>query len=243
MAVERVDPNALLTAICLTSALGSTRSTPRVSYLEKILRSKVVIWTLLVLPGLWPLWPLLVRHDPSAGADPLKFVLHHFGFVACVLLAAVLAFTPLRMLFPKWGVALALNRHRRLVGVASFAYALLHLAAHVLHEGGAELARLPEIFRTAVGKPFQLAGFVAFAILLVLAVTSANILIRRLGARRWKLLHRLAYLAAALAAYHQAAARKVFPPQVLWIFVPLALLEIARVVRQRRLAAAKPASA
>jgi hypothetical protein len=52
--------------------------------LEKLLRSKVVVWTLLVLPGLWPLWPIFVREDASVTADPLKFVLHHLGFVACV---------------------------------------------------------------------------------------------------------------------------------------------------------------
>jgi sulfoxide reductase heme-binding subunit YedZ len=194
---------------------------------EKLLRSKAVVWTLLVLPGLWPLWPLLVRPDPSAGANPLKFLLHHFGFVACVLLAVVLTFTPLRVLFPRWGIALALNRHRRLVGVASFAYALLHFTAYLLEGGLGTLAR-------EATKPFILAGLVTFAILLVLTITSLHTFVRRLGARRWKNLHRLAYLAAALAAYHQAAARKIFPQQVLWIFVPLALLQIARIIRQRQ---------
>jgi len=58
-------------------------------------------------------------------------------------------------------------------------------------------------------------------------------MVRWLGGRRWKRLHRLAYLAAALAAYHQAAARKLFPVQVLWIFVPLAALELARVIKER----------
>jgi DMSO/TMAO reductase YedYZ heme-binding membrane subunit len=58
--------------------------------------------------------------------------------------------------------------------------------------------------------------------------------VRWLGARAWKNLHRLAYIAAALAAWHQAAARKVFPMQVVWIFGPLVVLEIARVWRQRR---------
>lgn len=203
------------------------------SRIAKLLHSKAVVWTLLVLPGLWPVWPLFIRRDPSAGADPLKFLLHHWGLVACVLLAVVLAFTPLRVLWPKWSIALALNRHRRLVGVASFAYALLHLAAHVLHEGGANPARLAGIFQAAIGKPFQLVGLIAFTILLALAITSPHAALRRLGARRWKNLHRLAYLAAGLAAYHQAAARKIFPVQVLWIFVPLALLQIARIIRQQ----------
>jgi len=200
--------------------------------LEKILRSKIVVWTLLVLPGLWPAWPLMVRQDPSALADPLKVILHHFGFLACVLLAVVLTFTPLRVLFPRWGVAQALNRHRRLVGVASFAYAALHVATHVLYEGGFEFIR--ETLAVAVTKPFQLTGLIAFAILLVLAATSPHAAVRWLGGRKWKNVHRLAYVAAALAAYHQAAAHKIFPVQVLWIFVPLALLEIARVVVQYR---------
>jgi sulfoxide reductase heme-binding subunit YedZ len=178
--------------------------------------------------------------DASVGADPLKFILHHFGFVACVLLAVVLTFTPLRVLWPKSKLAQALNRHRRLVGVGAFAYALLHLTAYLLHEGG--LATLVHD-AYAVPKPFILAGLAAFTILLVLAVTSLHVCVRWLGGRRWKILHRLAYLAAALAAYHQIYARKLFPVQVLWIFGPLALLEIARVLRQRANAAARPKAA
>ncbi len=198
--------------------------------LEKLLRSKIFIWTLLVLPGLWLAWPLFVTHRPALGADPLKFIYLHFGFVACVLLAIVLTFTPLRVLFPKSKLALALNRHRRLVGVASFAYALLHLTAYLLHEGG-----FRTLLHDAFEKPklFILAGLATFTILLVLAVTSLHALVRWMGGKRWKNLHRLVYLAAALAAYHQIYARKLFPVQVLWIFGPLALLEVARILRQR----------
>ena len=201
--------------------------------LEKLLRSKVVIWILLVLPGLWPTWPIFVSHNASVLADPLKYLLHHFGFVACILLATVLAFTPLRVLFPKWSVALALNRHRRLVGVSAFAYAALHFTTHLIYEGGTDLGAIPKIFQTAVSKPFQLTGLITLTILLVLALTSFNTVVRWLGGKLWKNIHRLAYVAAALAAYHQAAARKIFPMQVLWIFVPLGLLELARIYRQR----------
>ncbi len=210
----------------------------RVSWLAKLLRSKVFVVTLIVLPGLWPAWPIL-RHDPSVLADPLKYVLHHLGFVACLLLAAVLSFTPLRVLFPKWGVALALNRHRRLVGVSAFVYGALHFATHLVYEGGFG------ILASDVRKPFLVTGMITLSILLVLAATSFNAALRWLGGRRWKNLHRLAYVAAALAAYHQAAARKIFPQQVLWIFVPLAVLELLRIVRQRRGARApvKPAAA
>ena len=202
-------------------------------FLEKILRSKLVVWTLLILPGLWPLWPIFGAEDPSVTADPFKYVLHHLGFVACIVLAVVLSFSPLRVLWPKWGVAQALNRHRRLVGVAAFVYAALHLVTHLIYEGGFEVAAIPQTLKTALGKPFQLTGLIAFAILLVLAATSVNAAIKWLGGKVWKNIHRLAYVAAGLAAYHQAAARKLFPLQVLWIFVPLVLLEVARVWQQR----------
>jgi sulfoxide reductase heme-binding subunit YedZ len=196
--------------------------------LEKILRSKILIWILIVLPGLWPVWPIFVRQDPSILADPLKYVLHHLGFVACMLLAIVLTFTPLRILFPKWGVVLALNRHRRLVGVSAFVYAALHFTTHIVYEGGFA------ILAKDVTKPFLVTGLIAFSILLVLAATSFNAAVRWLGGKRWKNLHRFAYVAAALVAYHQSAARKIFPMQVLWIFVPLALLELLRIIRNAR---------
>jgi len=205
--------------------------------LEKFLRSKFVVWTLLVLPGLGPLGPIFVAKDASVTADPFKYVLHHLGFVACIVLAVVLAFSPLRVLWPKWGVAQALNRHRRLVGVAAFVYAALHLGTHLIYEGGFEFAAIPATLKTALDKPFQLTGLIAFTILLVLAVTSVNSAIKWLGGKLWKNIHRLAYVAAGLAAYHQAAARKLFPMQVVWIFGPLVILEIARVWKQRQLKA------
>lgn len=207
------------------------------AWLVNLLRSKTVIWSLLVLPGVWPVWPIFIEADPSVTADALKFVLHHLGFVACIVLAVVLSFSPLRVLWPRWDVAQALNRHRRLVGVAAFIYAALHLVTHLIYEGGFEAAAIPATLKTAVGKPFQLTGLIAFAILLVLAATSVNGAIKWLGGKVWKNLHRLAYVAAGLAAYHQAAARKIFPMQVVWIFGPLVILEIARIWKQRQ---AKP---
>jgi methionine sulfoxide reductase heme-binding subunit len=206
---------------------------PAVPFIASLIRSKLFAWAAIILPGLWLLAPLWLRSDPSAQADPLKFILHHLGFIACILLATVLTFTPLRVLFPKSPIVQALNRHRRLVGVSAAVYALLHFTTHVIYEGGTDISAIPSILRTALKKPFQLTGLIALTILLILAITSLHFFVRWLGGKKWKNLHRLAYVAAALVAYHQAAARKVFPPQVLWIFVPLALLEIARVVKQR----------
>jgi sulfoxide reductase heme-binding subunit YedZ len=91
-----------------------------------------------------------------------------------------------------------------------------------------------DTFLSELGKPFQLKGLVALVLLLVLSVTSLHALVRRLGARRWKALHRLVYIAAAFAAWHQIEARKVFPPQVLVIFGPVVVLQAARWWRERR---------
>lgn len=192
------------------------------SFLEKLLRSKAFVVTLLVLPGLWPAVPIL-RQDATVLADPGKYILHHLGFTACVVLAIVLTFTPLRVVFPSFKPGLALNRHRRLVGVTVFVYAALHLTMYLIYEGG---------FGTLINdlsKPFILTGLVAFTLLLTLAVTSFDRAIRALGAKRWKNLHRLVYVIAALAAYHQIAAQKIFPVQVIWIFGPVLVLEILRI--------------
>jgi methionine sulfoxide reductase heme-binding subunit len=203
--------------------------------IARLLRSRAFVLTLIVLPGLYPIWPIL-GHNPTVLADPGKYVLHHLGFVACVLLATVLTFTPLVVLFPKSEIARTLNLHRTLVGVSAFVYGALHFTTHILYEGGLG------ILKSDIRKPFLLAGMTILTILLVLAATSPKAAVRALGGRRWKRIHRLAYVAAALAAYHQAAARKIFPRQVLWIFVPLGILELLRIGRRllerRRLAAA-----
>jgi methionine sulfoxide reductase heme-binding subunit len=202
-----------------------------VSFVSQLLRAKPVIWTLILLPGLWPLWPLVVSKDPSARTDPLKFILLHLGFMACILLVTVLTFTPLRVLWPKSALVQALNRHRRLVGVSAFGYGLTHFIVHLIYEGGWEFLSIT--LKSDVEKPFLLTGLIALTILLVLSVTSLHVAVRWLGGKAWKNLHRLTYIAAALIAYHQSAARKIFPVQVLWIFVPLVLLEMARIMKQR----------
>jgi methionine sulfoxide reductase heme-binding subunit len=193
--------------------------------LEKLLGSRVFVATAIVLPGLWPLWPIFVSRDLTVAADPGKYLLHHLGFTAAVVLAVVLALSPLRALAPRWRPALVVQRHRRFIGVSAFTYALLHVVMHFIYEGGFAT------FQTDWRKPFILVGAIAFLILLVLAVTSTNQMVRWLGGRRWKWLHRLVYVAAALVLYHQISARKVFPIQVVWLFGPLLLLELGRIGR------------
>jgi len=206
---------------------------------ESVVRSRAVVAAAVVAPGLWPAWPLFVSGDPTVAADPGKYLLHHLGFTASVVLVVVLLLSPLRAVLPRWRPLQLAQRHRRFVGVSACAYAALHVVMHFIYEGGFGT------FRTDWQKPFILVGLVAFAILLVLAATSVDAAVSALGARRWKWLHRLVYVAAALVCYHQISARKVFPEQVLWIFGPLVVLELVRIARAfgaRRAAATRDIS-
>lgn len=178
-------------------------------------------WAAAVLAlALWPAWPFLTG-DSSALADPLKYLLHHTGFAASLCLLAVLALTPLRRLGGETPWAQGLVQHRRFLGLAAAGLAGLHLGIHILYEGG------PEVLLDNVRKPFLAAGLVAFALLLVLALTSTRGWQRRLG-RRWKTLHRGAYVAAALVAWHQIDAHKLFPTEILWWYLPWLALQLCR---------------
>jgi methionine sulfoxide reductase heme-binding subunit len=196
--------------------------------IARLLRTPTFILALIIAPGLWPVWPMFLHPDATVLADPPKYLLHHLGFTASMLLAIVLTLSPLRAAFPRATPVATLQRHRRLIGVSTFVYAALHVTMHFIYEGGFGT------FATDWKKPFIAVGLGAFVILLVLAATSFNAAVRWLGARYWKWLHRLVYVAAALVVCHQISARKVFPIQVVWIFGPVLLLEIWRVAVARR---------
>lgn len=169
------------------------------------------------------IWFLVVPAlTAGLGANPLEELLHRCGEIAIWMLGAVLALTPLRVLFPRSAVVAALNRHRRWIGVSAFIYGSLHLACHVLYEGGWDG------FRASLSKPFILVGLAGWSILLVLTATSSNWAVRKLGGKNWKRLHRLAYVAAAVLLYHQAIAGKGHWYVTKWLLFPLAALELAR---------------
>jgi len=116
----------------------------------------------------------------------LEKLLHQSGEIAIWTLGAVLALSPLRVLFPRSRIVAALNRHRRAIGVSACIYGLLHFGFHVLYEGGWEG------LMHSLSKPFIWFGISGLSILVVLALTSNNWSIRTLGGKNWKLLHRLA---------------------------------------------------
>lgn len=129
------------------------------------------------------------------GANPIAQALNQLGLVALVLLIAALACTPAKTLFG-WTWPL---RIRRMLGLLAFAYATLHVATYT---GLDQVFDWPAIWKDVSKRKFIFVGFAAFVLLVPLALTSTNGAVRRLGFARWKLLHRLAYVAPALGVVH-----------------------------------------
>ena len=151
---------------------------------------------LVILAGLGPLLMLGwdAWHD-QLGANGVNNALHITGILSLVFLFASLVITPLRVL-TGWSSLIA---YRRALGLYGFAYAALHFVIYVaLDRMGSVSNTIEEI----VSRRFLTVGFLALALMLPLAVTSTNAMIRKLGPVRWKLLHRLAYLAAILGVLH-----------------------------------------
>lgn len=191
--------------------------------LVKVLGSKLFALAVLIGIGVWLL--VIPAFTNKLGANPLEKLLHQSGEIAIWTLGAVLALTPLRTLFPRSRIINALNRHRRYIGVSACIYGLLHFACHVLYEGGWDgLVR-------SFTKPFIWFGAAGLTILVVLALTSNNFAVRKLG-RNWKRLHRLAYLAAAILIFHQSIAGKGHWHIARWLLFPLVILEVARLSKQ-----------
>jgi sulfoxide reductase heme-binding subunit YedZ len=174
------------------------------------------------------------------GANPIEAVLNRFGFWTLFLLVASLAPTPLRIL-TGWGGAI---RYRRMVGLFAFFYACLHLATYA---GVDQFFDWEAIVEDVVKRPFITVGFAAFLLLVPLALTSTNGAVRRLGFVRWKRLHRLVYVAAALGVVHFVWRVKADLREPLLFAAAVALLLAVRVVaalgaRRLRRAVAAPAT-
>ena len=131
----------------------------------------------------------------TLGANPVERVLNQTGMLALIILVASLACTPLKAVFG-WTWPL---RVRKLLGLLAFFYACLHFLTYVGVDQGLAWGTLLE---DITKRPFITVGFLALVLLVPLAVTSTNGMVRRLGFPAWQRLHRLAYVAAVLGVVH-----------------------------------------
>jgi len=191
-----------------------------VGLFRRVLNSPAALWAVLGVPAI-PLVADLIPRQRYYGE-----VMYETGLLSCQLLALTLAITPLTRLFQHYRPALRLlgwlAKRRRYFGVASFAYAMLHAAFY--------LRDSDDLYTIAV-ESLQgdfLAGWLAFAIMTVLALTSNGFSVHRLG-KKWKPLQRTAYAVALLTMLHWLLIDQFLAD--LWtLALPLITLQIMRMV-------------
>lgn len=163
--------------------------------MNKILTSKwtkVVVFVVCLGPAAWLVWRG-VHQDLTA--DPIKYITHFTGDWILRFLVITLAITPLRKLLhvPQ------LIRFRRMFGLFAFFYAFLHFSTWI---GLDQTFNWAAMWADVMKRPFITVGFTGFVLLIPLALTSTAGWIRRLGGKRWQMLHRLIYATAVLGVIH-----------------------------------------
>ena len=154
--------------------------------------AKPLVFLLCLLPLAWLVYGAVAN---QLGANPAEALIRGLGDWALRFLCIALAVTPVRIHTRTPQLA----RYRRMLGLFVAFYATLHLVAYAWLDMGLDVA---DIGRDILKRPFILVGFTAWLLLVPLALTSTNGMVRRLGGKAWRALHRLVYLVAPLALLH-----------------------------------------
>ena len=154
--------------------------------------AKTVIFVNSLIPILLLLWDLYFKR---VGPNPLEFATRTTGMLTLVFLLLTLSITPLRKIF---GVN-APVKARRMIGLFAFFYGSLHLLTYIWFD---RFFNLRSIVGDVAQRRFILIGMTAFTLMLPLAITSTNKMVKRLGGKTWARLHKLVYLTAILGVVH-----------------------------------------
>jgi sulfoxide reductase heme-binding subunit YedZ len=165
---------------------------------------KPIAFWLLALPGLWIGWQWIawLLHWPNTlGFNPDEYTHHFLGETAIRLLLLALAVTPFR----DWTGWTPIMRIRRRIGLFAFGYAFLHVLAYV----GLNLRfSLPDLWADVLDRTYITFGMAAFVLLIPLAITSNETIIKKMSAMAWKRLHYAVYAVGVLAVTHHWFAEK-----------------------------------
>jgi sulfoxide reductase heme-binding subunit YedZ len=182
--------------------------------------SKFVLFVNGVVPLSLLGWDAYHHH---LGANPFEFATRSTGVLTLVFLFATLTVTPLRKLTKaNW-----LVRLRRMLGLFAFFYGALHLLTYVWFD---KVFNLAEIVRDTWQRRFIFVGMASFIMLVPLAITSTNAMVKRLGGKRWAQLHKLTYVAAVGGVIHYWMIVKAITSTQIAFAIVLAVLLGARVV-------------
>ncbi|HYE64453.1 MAG TPA: protein-methionine-sulfoxide reductase heme-binding subunit MsrQ [Pyrinomonadaceae bacterium] len=176
--------------------------------------SKVLVFVNSLVPLALLGWDAL-RHN--LGTNPLEFVTRTTGMLSLIFLTLALAVTPVRKI-TGWNW---LGQLRRMVGLYAFFYGFLHLMTYIWFD---RFFNLKSAAGDIASRPFIAVGMASFLIMIPLAITSTNKMVKRLGGRRWNRLHKTVYLAGILGALHYYMLVKADTRQPLAFAFVIALL-------------------
>ena len=185
---------------------------------------KPILWVAGLAPLGYQVWAFLTGH---LEAEPVKGMEHFTGRTAIIILFIALSITPLRRLTGLNGLV----KIRRLIGLFAFFYALIHFSIFLVFD--LELS-FGDLLTEVVKRPWITVGFAALMILTLLAVTSPQAMLRRLGGKRWQAIHRLVYLAAILGIVHFLWSQKKDVTLPVRYAVVLGVILGARLIPRRR---------
>jgi len=160
--------------------------------MKEIRFTRLVLFINSLVPITLLLWDLYWH---QVGANPVEFVTRTTGMLTLIFLMVSLAVTPIRKVTgANWVV-----KFRRMFGLFAFFYGFLHLMTYIAFD---RVFRFSTIPGDVVKRPFITVGMAAFFLMLPLAITSTDKMVKRLGGKSWARLHRLTYLAAAAGVFH-----------------------------------------
>lgn len=153
---------------------------------------KISVFIASLIPAIWLTYALFTDR---LGANPIEAITRESGLWALRFLWLTLLITPLRWL-TNWN---GLIKLRRMLGLYVFFYAILHMLLYLWLD---QFFDIGDIVKDIIKRPFITIGFFTFTALIPLAFTSNNAMVKRLGGKRWKKLHKLTYFIAIASSVH-----------------------------------------